>query len=122
MDNNHLLDIIRLIYNMQENITGNECNLNNCTRPILGPTETLYNTRPITLYLCNNTPLEIQYDNNGTVETSSIFRIEGINNSCVTVRLLTDNNGTITSTNETATINMNCIAAIRCLDDINITL
>lgn len=122
MESNHLLDIIRLIYNMQESITGNETILNNCTKPILGPTETLYNTRPIMFYLCNNNPLEIEYLNNGVTSTSNIFRIEGINNSCVTVRLLNNNEGTITSTNETATINMNCIAAIRCLSDINLTL
>ena len=107
---------------MQEAITGNEGILNNCTRPMLGPTETLYNTRPITLYLCNNNLLEIQYDNNGTPATSSTFRVEGINGSCVTVRLLNNTAGTITATSETATINMNCIAAIRCLSDINLTL
>ena len=54
MDNNHLLDIIRLIYNIQENITDNSNILNSCTRPMLGPIESFYNTRPITLYLCNN--------------------------------------------------------------------
>ena len=122
MESNHLLDIIRLIYNMQENITRNEPILNNCTKPFLVPPETINNTRPIMLYLCNNTPLEIQYDNNGTEATSDTFRIEGIDNNCVTVRLLNNTAGTITSTNEMATINMECIAAIRCLSDINLTL
>ena len=51
MDNSHLLDIIRIIYNMQEKITNNNCNLDTCTRPILGPAESLYNTRPFNLYL-----------------------------------------------------------------------
>ncbi len=118
MDNSHLLDIIRIIYNMQENITNNNCNLDTCTRPILGPSESLYNTRPFNLYLCNNNLLEIQ----GDTTTTSTFRVEEINGSCITVRLLNNENGEITSTNETATINMNCIAAIRCLQDINLTL
>ena len=89
---------------------------------MLGPIESFYNTRPITLYLCNNNLLEIQYDNNGEVATSNTFRVENINGSCVTVRLLDNTNGVITATNETATININCIAAIKCLPDINLTL
>ena len=122
MESNHLLDIVRLIYNMQESIRGNESITNNCTKPMLGPSETLFNTRPIMLYLCNNNPLEIEYTSDNQTLLSNTFRIEGLDNSTVTVRLLNNSNGTITSTNETATINMNCIAAIKCLQDINLTL
>lgn len=121
-NDNHLLDIIRKIYEMQERIENHENNINNCTRPILGPNEVLNNTRPFVLYLCNNTPLEIQYESDEGTLTSSIFRVENINDSCVTVRLLAETDGEITATNETATINMDCIAAIRCLRDINLGL
>ena len=116
---NHLLDILSLIDNLQKNITNNDNNLNNpCLRPIIGPNQPIFfNTRPVTFYLCNNTPLTV----NGTDFTTSIFRVENVNNDCVTVRLLIDGDP-ITSTNEYATININCIAAIRCLDDINIAL
>ena len=119
---NHLLDILSLINKLQKNvICGN--NDNTCTRPILGLNNFLtYNTRPVMMYLCNNTPLEINYINGDETLTSSVFRIEDIDDNCVTLRLLTNIDGVISSTNEFATVNINCIAAIRCLPDISLTL
>ena len=115
---NHLLDILRLINNLQKKVI---CQDNDtCTRPILGQNNIFaYNTRPVSLYLCNNQELTITYSEG----TSSIFRVENIDGNCITVRLLTTNEtGDIVSTNEFATVNINCIAAIRCLSDISLTL
>lgn len=116
---NHLLDILRLINNLQKNVI---CQNNNdtCTRPVLGLNNVLsYNTRPVSFYLCNNQELTITYSEG----TSSIFRVENINGNCITVRLLTTNEtGDIVSTNEFATINISCIAAISCLNDVSLTL
>ena len=113
-ERNHILDILILIDKLQKNTF---CNDNNtCTRPILGLNNNLvYNTRPVSFYLCNNQEL--------TVDESTVFRVENIDNSCVTIRLLnSDDEGNITSTNEFATVSINCIAAIRCLNDVSLTL
>ena len=119
MENNGLLDILSLINNLQKNVINNDTN-NSCTKPILGDNNTLiYNTRPVSFYLCNNSPLTITY----TSGESSIFRIENINGNCITVRILeSDDQGNITSTGEFATVNIKCIAAIRCLSDISLSL
>ena len=116
--NNHLLEVLNLINNLQENATS--VDNNSCSKPILGNNTTVYNTRPITFYLCNNEPLTINY---GDGLESSIFRVENVCSDCVTVRLLNQkDDGTITITDEMATINIKCIAAIKCLNDISLSL
>ena len=115
---NHLLDILKLINNLQQSVVCQNSN-NTCTRPILGINNTLqYNTRPVTFYLCNGELLTITSNN----ESYSTFRIEKIDGNCVTVRLLTNQETGIVSTNQFATININCICAIRCLNDVSLTL
>ncbi len=122
---NCLIDVLKLIDNLQK------CSLqqgsfdNTCSRPFLGMSSTIsfFNTRPVTFFLCDNTQLTITYYVNGVANTSNVFRIEDINDSCVTVRLLvTNSDGTFTSTNETALINIDCICAIKCLNDISLSL
>ena len=116
---NYIAEILEKILILQQQ---SETNINlGCERPFIS-NNILANTRPIMLYLCNNNPLEIEYTSDNQTLLSNTFRVEGLDNSTVTVRLLNNSNGTITSTNETATINMNCIAAIKCLQDINLTL
>lgn len=121
-ERNHLLDILELIDNLQKSTTGIDNNLNNsCSNPILGSNNILLaNTRPIMFYLCNNEPLSINFEGNET--STTVFRIEDVNNNLVTLRLLSQEDTTITSSNEFATININCIAAIRCLQDVSLTL
>lgn len=118
-NNNSLLDILILINNLQKQSSCGELN-NSCTKPILGINNNAnYNTRPVSFYLCNNSPLTVSYTDGET----SIFRVENIDGNCVLVRLLIQGeDNTITSTNEFATINITCIAAISCLNDINLTL
>lgn len=118
-NNNYILDILRLINNLQNNVINNDLN-SGCTKPFLGNNDlALYNTRPVSFYLCNTSPLTITYPDG----ESSVFRVENIDGNCITVRLLaTDENDNLISTNEFATVNINCIAAIRCLNDINLTL
>ena len=116
---NHLLDILKLINYLQRSVVCNDSN-NTCTRPILGQNNTLvYNTRPVTFYMCNNQALTITGDD----ITTSIFRVENIEGNCVTVRLLSsDDTGNLYATNQYATVNINCICAIRCLNDVSLTL
>ncbi len=123
MDNgrNHLLDVLNMIDNLQKSVTGCEENNDSCTRPLLGINNSLvYNTRPVTFYLADNSLLTVDY---GTDSSSSVFRVENVSGNCVTVRILAENvEKAYVTTNEMATINIDCIAAIRCLDDISITL
>ncbi len=119
MDNNHLIDVLRLINNLQKEAT--IPTNSSCTKPLLGNIDS-FNTRPVTFYSCNNSLLTVNYYVDNVLNTSSVFRIEDVNNSCVTVRLLAQDEDTYTATNEFATININCICAIRCLNDINLTI
>lgn len=119
-ERNYILDIMTLINKLQNNYADSANN--SCTKPFLGPSNTTSNTRPIRLFLCNNDDLTISYPSGATTATSNIFRVEDINGSCVTVRLLAGTEGALTSTNEFATINTDCIAAIKCLSDINLLI
>lgn len=127
--NNCLARILNVIKVLQDNAERIDCNDNSCTKPFLGLNTTLlcFNTRPITLYLCNNNLVTLNYTNleGETVETS-VFRVENITDDSVSVLLLeesTDEGGntTYTSTNTYATINLDCICAIRCLPDVIVT-
>lgn len=119
-DRNYILDIMTLINKLQNNYADSANN--SCTKPFLGPSNTTSNTRPIRLFLCNNQDVAITYPSGDTTLTSNIFRVEDINGSCVTVRLLAGTEDALTSTNEFATINTDCITAIKCLADINLLI
>lgn len=97
-----------------------------CSRPFLGNITTgpLFNTRPVTFYNCNNELITIQYTAaDGTASESSTFRIEKVDNNCVKVLLLAlETDGSYTSTNQTAIINLCCVCAIKCLGDTFVTL
>lgn len=117
-----ILNAINIIQNNAEKI---DCLDNSCTKPFLGiPTNLLcFNTRPITFYLCNNSLVTLNYTNAaGESLTTSVFRIESVTNDSVGVLLLeettdAEGNTIYESTNNYATINLDCICAIRCLND-----
>lgn len=96
-----------------------------CDKPFLGcniGSQCFYNTRPVTLYNCNNNLIKIPYTLDDVEETSSVFRVEKVNGCCVTLRVLAPNsNGTDTNpyvaTNSFFTFNCNCCCALRCLPD-----
>ncbi len=92
-----------------------------CDRPFLGSNiNTLYNTRPISLYTCpTNTLWTMPYTLNGTTGTSSVFRVETVEDCCATLRVLAPGTeeGTYLSTDSFFTINLNCVGAIQCLTD-----
>ncbi len=108
-------DIIKNIICMQDN-SYIACTDGGCDKPFLGPSNTTcYNTRPISFYNC--TTGEIY-----TINESSIFRLESIDDCCCTCRILNFNNGEYTSTNDFFTINLNCVSAIKCYNDINLAI
>jgi hypothetical protein len=125
-NNNCLAKILNVINILQNNAEKIECQDNSCTKPFLGPNTNIlcFNTRPITLYRCDNSLVTLNYTNANNEElTTTIFRIENVNNDSIGVLLLeqtTDEEGNITylNTNTYATINLKCICAIRCLNDV----
>ena len=127
--NNCLARILNVINVLQNNAEKLDCNDNSCTKPFLGINTTLlcFNTRPVMLYLCNNSPVTLNYTNtDGEELTTNVFRVESVTNDSVVVLLLeestdTSGNTTYLSTNTYATINLDCICAIRCLPDVIVT-
>ena len=120
---NCLACVLKTIVVLQNNSERIDCNDNSCTRPFLGESNNIicFNTRPVTFYRCDNTLVTLPYTLNDTTGETTVFRIEGVNDNSVRVLLLRDNgDGTYTSTNTFATINIGCVCAIRCLNDISL--
>lgn len=121
---NCIAEILKVILILQQSVCQNDACLETCDRGFLGQqcSPVCYNTRPIVLYTCgsNGTPLSlpISKDPNETT-TSSISRVEKLDECCATCRVLTfdTETNTYTATNSFFTINLNCVCAIRCLDD-----
>lgn len=120
-DRNHFLDVLILIDKMQKEATGSVFN-NSCSKPLLTNTNPFFNTRPLSFYLCDTTELMVNYQQNGETLNTTVFRVEAINDNFVTVRLLAQSEDTYVATNEFAIININYICALRCLNDINLTI
>ena len=123
---NCFADILKVILLLQQNVCENDSCLQTCDKGFLGQnSKTIYNTRPIVLYTCSNgsKALEMPVSKNIDVsETSSVFRLEKLNNCCATCRVLTKNQNReskypYVGTNSFFTINLNCICILRCLED-----
>lgn len=126
-NNTCLTDILETILMLQQR--SDVCDDDNgCSRPFLGPANNLIclNTRLISFYsCCGNTLWEMPYTLNGETSTSSVFRIENIDNDVATFRVLAPNSDTTSTvpylaTNDFFTIKINCIGILRCLGDVNI--
>ena len=126
MDNldNCLARVLNVINVLQNNTERIECHDNTCTKPFLGINTELicFNTRPVTLYRCDNTPITLNFTSGELELTSSVFRVENVSNDSVGVLLLQEvideeNNITYLNTNTYETINLGCVCAIRCLPD-----
>jgi len=123
---NCIAEILKVILLLQQNVCQGDTCLQTCDRGFLGQNCTTFcNTRPIVLYTCSSgsTPLTLPISKspNETV-TSSIFRLEKLDDCCATCRVLATNPDTsnafpFVATNSFFTINLNCICLIRCLDD-----
>ncbi|MEG0798873.1 MAG: CotY/CotZ family spore coat protein [Bacilli bacterium] len=125
-----IADILQTICNIQTNVN-NECCLNCCDRPVLGCGETCTccNTRPIMIYCgCCSTPWSVPTTKTNAncsttpADCTSVFRLEKINNCCATFRALAPcaEEGTVypyVATDSVFTMNINCICALRCLND-----
>ena len=124
-EKNCLTDILETILCLQ-NAKDSDCEVNGCDKPFLGPTPNLicYNTRPINFYNCVTGNLwSFPYTIGTTNGTSSVFRLENLEDNCCTCRVLalntddTNNLETYVPTSAFFTINLDCVSAIRCLPD-----
>lgn len=127
---NCIADILKVINILQQNAMVNDKLAESCDRPTLGcaPANCECNTRPIMLYTCSGdvwsfptTKEPINCTEAGS-NCSMVFRIEKIDGCCATFRVLTNNPDTNSNcpyiaTESFFTINLNCICAIKCLDD-----
>ena len=116
-----LRDVLCTIVKIQKQGQCLDEGITSCDRPFLGGNNnTLYNTRPISFYTCpTNTLWTMPYTLNGTEATSSVFRVEAVEDCCCTCRVLApgEEEGTFVSTDSFFTINLNCVGALRCLND-----
>ena len=118
-----MADILKVILILQRSAGGNDSCLDTCDRGFLGQQccPVCFNTRPITLYTCGtgNTALAMPISKSPTeTTTSTVFRLEKLDECCATFRVLIVNeNNTYTSTNSFFTLNLDCLCVIRCLDD-----
>ena len=123
--------ILAVICLLQQNASccGDTC-LDTCDRGFLGcgTTSLGCNTRPIILYTTagNGTPFSMPTTKTALTcdgaTCSSVCRIEKIDGNCATFRVLQENTDQTSAypyeaTNSFFTMNLNCLCAIRCLND-----
>ena len=130
MNNNNtssscISEILNVILVLQQNACPDNC-LDSCDRPVLGggPNCLICNTRPIQLFLCgaNGVALTMPTTKDPVTggTTSSVFRVEKVDNNCCTCRVLEDNPDSTSlnpyvATNSFFTVDLSRVCAIRCL-------
>ena len=58
------------------------------------------------------------FDNNSSIQSSSVFRLMNIDDDSVTLLILSFDGTNYSSTNQFLTIDLKCICAIQCIDDV----
>lgn len=129
-----IAEILTVIAVLQQNANCADSCLDTCDRGFLGcSTSSLNcNTRPVVLYTCcgNGVPWRMPTTKEDIVccekndSCSNVFRIEKLDGCCATFRVLAPNPDTTESatipfvaTNSFFTIDLNCVCALRCLQD-----
>ena len=125
-DGRCIAEVLTVICVLQQNANCADSCLDTCDRGFLGcgATSLNCNTRPIMIFTCSggNIPfaMPISKDPDETV-TSNVFRVEKIDENCATFRVLARNTETeafpFSATNSFFTMNLNCVCALRCLND-----
>ena len=120
-----LTEILELIVSLQRREDPAR-EMEGCDKPFLGPCPSIacFNTRPVTFYTCcTTTPWTIPYTLNGVDGSSSVFRVENVDDCCCTCRVLALNPDSTqldvpyVATDSFFTINLNCVGALKCLRD-----
>lgn len=125
-NDNCICEILKVILLLQQSVCQNDSCLETCDKGFLGQScSSFCNTRPVSLYTCGSasTPIAMPISKSPTeTVTSTVFRLEKLDDCCATFRVLTTNPDTtsvfpFTATNSFFTINLNCVCILRCLDD-----
>lgn len=113
--------ILKVIQILQENTSVEHCD-EGCDKPFLGPTKNCicFNTRPITLYTRNGNLFSAHFECDGKSGTSSVFRVENVEDCCAKLRVLAPDTckQTFRATNSFVTVNLKCMCVVACLEDI----
>ena len=117
--------ILQVIDVLQKNAEKIDNMNDGCTKTFLGNSTYVvcFNTRPVTFYTSNGEIVEASYQNGEQALTSSVFRVENVDDCCVTCSILAPNSETVANspyvtTNQTIIFNLDCICAIQCLNDV----
>ena len=118
--------ILNFILELQKCAENTNFDATGCDKPCLGPNINglVFNTRPITLYTCCTGELwTMPYTLNGTTGESCVFKINKVDCNCATFEVLAPNPDTsnsllpYVSTGSFFTIDLDCVLAIKCLND-----
>ena len=127
--NKCMAEILEVILLLQRNAECGDSCLDTCDRGFLGccTSTCVCNTRPVMLYTCcsDSNPWRMPISKSFDEETTStVFRVEKLDENCATFRVLAINTDTTTNflqpfvaTNSFFTMNLNCLCVIRCLQD-----
>lgn len=117
--NRCIKNLLKFINVLQRNSLNHVCLEDCCSKPFLGPTAngTCYNTRVVSLYNCQGKLFRSEYLSDGCIATSSAFRIQDIQDDCCILLILSNDNGTYSSTGQFITVDIGCICAVKCLSD-----
>lgn len=118
--NRGIKNLLKLICLLQDN-SRDSCQLDDgCTKPFLGPNfqYNCYNTRVITLYTKNGSLFSANYIDNGTEQVSNLFRVQSVINNKASLLILRESDGTYFSTDSYITVNISCICAVKCINDV----
>ena len=125
MENNNcscFTNILKVIDVLQRNSDNLCCPEGGCDRPFLRnfTSGICYNTRPVTFYTCNGEILTATL-NDGT--TSSVYRVDKVNENCVTCLILIPATEPTTLTpyqtsGQYITISLDCVCVLQCLNDV----
>lgn len=74
---------------------------------------TIYNTKPVQFYLCSGNVFTVFIPDYTGTEVN-LFRIEEVREDGVILRLLTVTDGTVTCTNNTAILDLDCCCGMQC--------
>ena len=135
---NCIIEVLKVIDVLQKNACPDHCS-DSCDRPVLGGGINciVCNTRPIQLFTCcgNGVPFSMPVCKdfveacsttegvNPSDNCSSVFRVEKLEGNCATFRVLVPNNDPNCcnlpwlATNSFFTMDVDCLCAVRCLND-----
>ncbi|MBQ8473227.1 MAG: hypothetical protein IJ501_06965 [Bacilli bacterium] len=126
-DKSSISKVLSFILELQKCADDTNLDATGCDNPCLGPNISnglIFNTRPITLYSCCTGELwTMPFTLNGTTGDSTVFKISKLDCNCATFEILAPNPDTTNSllpyigTNNFFTIDLDCVLAIRCLND-----